>query len=105
MLLMFCAVHILEGNVITPLLERKIVTLPPALTLCVQLLMASVTGAIGVGLAAPLTAVALGIAQAFLPSESHPGDAPSDKTEHVTPEHATGFTPPDRPERAIHRII
>ncbi|HEV2486839.1 MAG TPA: AI-2E family transporter [Terracidiphilus sp.] len=69
-LLLFCTAHLLEGNVITPLLEWKIVTLPPALTLAVQLLLASVTGAIGVALAAPLTAVALGILQVFLPSES-----------------------------------
>jgi predicted PurR-regulated permease PerM len=69
-LLLFGTAHILEGNVITPLLERKIATLPPALTLAAQLLLATVTGAIGVALAAPLTAVALGILQVLLPPES-----------------------------------
>ena len=82
-LLLFCAVHILEGNVITPLLERKIVTLPPALTLSVQLLMATTTGAIGVALAAPLTAAALGIAQVFLPTESQPLEVPFAKSKHA----------------------
>jgi predicted PurR-regulated permease PerM len=69
-ILLFCLAHILEGTVITPLLERQIVTLPPALTLAVQLLLASVSGAIGVALAAPLTAAALGILHVLLPPES-----------------------------------
>ena len=104
-LLLFCTAHLLEGNVVTPLLERKIVTLPPALTLAVQLLLASVTGAIGVALAAPLTAVALGILQVFLPSESQPLDVPSAKNEHAPPEDETGFAPPEDPQRTIHRIV
>lgn len=66
----YCVAHFLEGNVITPLAERKIVRLPPALTLAVQLLLASVAGALGVALAAPLTAVMLGVADVLLPSES-----------------------------------
>jgi predicted PurR-regulated permease PerM len=66
----YCAAHFLEGNVITPLAERKIVRLPPALTLAVQLVMASVAGALGVALAAPLTAVILGVADVLLPSDA-----------------------------------
>jgi predicted PurR-regulated permease PerM len=62
--------HFLEGNVITPLAERKIVRLPPALTLAVQLLLASVAGALGFALAAPLTAVILGVADVLLPSDA-----------------------------------
>jgi predicted PurR-regulated permease PerM len=68
----FCVAHFLEGNVITPLAERKIVRLPPALTLAVQLLMASLAGALGVALAAPLTAVILGVAGVLLPSDAAP---------------------------------
>jgi predicted PurR-regulated permease PerM len=63
----YCMAHFLEGNVVTPLAERKIVRLPPALTLAVQLLLASVAGALGVALAAPLTAVILGVADVLLP--------------------------------------
>ena len=65
----YCAAHFLEGNIVTPLAERKIVRLPPALTLAVQLSLASVAGALGVALAAPLTAVMLGVANTLLPSE------------------------------------
>jgi predicted PurR-regulated permease PerM len=72
-LLLFGLVHFLEGNVVTPLAERKIVTLPPALTLSVQLLLASVTGVLGIAIAAPITAVLLGIMNAGL--------SPDDKTE------------------------
>jgi predicted PurR-regulated permease PerM len=70
-MLLFGIAHFLEGNIVTPLLERKIVTLPPALTLAVQLLLASVTGAIGIVLAAPLTAAILGILLVIHPSDSH----------------------------------
>lgn len=66
----YCVAHFLEGSVITPLAERKIVRLPPALTLAVQLLLASVAGALGVALAAPITAVMLGIADVLLPPKS-----------------------------------
>ena len=45
----------------SPLVDRGIVKLPPSLTLTVQLLLGLVAGALGVALAAPLTAVALSI--------------------------------------------
>jgi len=67
--LLFMLVHFLEGNVITPLLERKIVRLPPALTLTMQLLFAVGGGALGVALAAPFTAAAMGVFEVLLPEE------------------------------------
>ena len=69
--LLFAAAHFLEGSIVMPLLERKIVSLPPALTLTAQLLLASVAGPIGVVLAAPLTAAGLGILQAFQGERPH----------------------------------
>jgi predicted PurR-regulated permease PerM len=71
-ILLFGTGHFLEGNIVTPLLERKIVTLPPALTLTVQLFLASITGAIGVVLAAPLTAAILGVLMVLHPADSQP---------------------------------
>lgn len=67
---LFCLVHILEGNIITPLAERTIVRLPPALTLALQLLLASLAGLLGVALAAPITAVGLAVAEVLLPPET-----------------------------------
>ncbi len=69
-ILLFLLVHFLEGNIITPLLERQIVRLPPALTVTAQLLLAVVAGPLGVALAAPLTAIAIGIFQVLLPNDS-----------------------------------
>jgi len=68
--LLFALVHFLEGNVITPLLQRQIVRLPPALTLTVQLLLAVIAGPLGVALAAPITAAALGVFKAILPADT-----------------------------------
>ena len=69
-LALYCLAHFLEGNIITPLAERTIVRLPPALTLALQLLLASVAGGLGVVMAAPLTAVLLSVADVLLPPES-----------------------------------
>jgi predicted PurR-regulated permease PerM len=71
-ILLFLLVHFLEGNIITPLLERQIVRLPPALTMTAQLLLAVVAGPLGLALAAPLTAVAIGTFQVLLPDDNLP---------------------------------
>lgn len=87
-LLLFGLVHFLEGNVVTPLAERKIVTLPPALTLSLQLLLASFTGILGVAMAAPITAALLGLLNVLLPPvAAHPADAVPAK---LGPEPAVG---------------
>jgi predicted PurR-regulated permease PerM len=57
--LLFWAVHALEGFLITPIANRAAVDLPPGLTLSAQLLLAFLAGGIGIALAAPLTAVVL----------------------------------------------
>jgi predicted PurR-regulated permease PerM len=49
----------LEGYVLTPLVQRKAVELPPALLILTQVLMGTLGGGIGLVLAAPLTAAAL----------------------------------------------
>jgi predicted PurR-regulated permease PerM len=66
---LFLLVHFLEGNLITPLLERRIVSLPPALTMTAQLFLAVIAGPLGLALAAPLTAAALGILDVLLPPD------------------------------------
>lgn len=64
-ILLFCLAHLLHGNVVTPLADRRIVRLLPFLTLTMQLL-ACVAGALGVALAAPLTAVLMALAGVLL---------------------------------------
>lgn len=48
-----------EGFFITPTIHRRIIALPPALILCVQLILASLIGFIGVFVAMPIVAVGM----------------------------------------------
>lgn len=57
--LLFWGVHAFEGFFVTPLIERGAVKLPPALTIAMQVLLGITAGALGVALAAPLTAVGI----------------------------------------------
>jgi predicted PurR-regulated permease PerM len=54
---LYLGLHILEGYVLLPLIQRRAVHLPPALTLAAQLLFADLMGPLGLFVAAPLTVV------------------------------------------------
>lgn len=56
--LLFLAIQLAEGYLLMPLIERRTVALPPALTIVVQVLMGALFGMAGVALATPLAAVA-----------------------------------------------
>jgi predicted PurR-regulated permease PerM len=55
----FLAVHIAEGYFLTPLVQRRAVYLPPALTILAQVLMAVLLGFLGLALATPMAAAVL----------------------------------------------
>lgn len=57
--ILYVCVQTVESYLITPLIERKTVALPPALTITAQLSMGLIAGGIGVIVATPLTAVGL----------------------------------------------
>jgi predicted PurR-regulated permease PerM len=57
--LLYVAVQTIESYVLTPLLQQKAVSLPPALTITAQLIMAGFVGGMGLALATPLTVVVL----------------------------------------------
>lgn len=57
--LLYIGIQLIESYVITPLIQRKTVSLPPGLTLGAQVLMGVLFGMLGVALATPLTAAAL----------------------------------------------
>jgi predicted PurR-regulated permease PerM len=57
--LAFFAIQTAEGYIITPIIERKTVKLPPALTAAAQLTLGLSAGLLGVALAAPLTAAVM----------------------------------------------
>jgi predicted PurR-regulated permease PerM len=49
----------LESDVLTPILQQRMVNLPPVLTIAVQVLLGVVAGAMGLIFAAPLTAAGM----------------------------------------------
>lgn len=82
---LYVVAQTLEGYVLSPLVQKKMVLLPPALTISVQVLLGVLVGGIGVALAAPLTAVGLVLVKmlyvedvlhepAELPTEAHEKD-------------------------------
>jgi len=56
---LFFAVELLEGNLLLPLVQRRTVELPPAVTLFSIFLMGALFGLVGILVAAPLAAVVL----------------------------------------------
>lgn len=55
-LILYFGIQMVESYLITPLIEKKMVALPPALTLMWMVLMGTLTGILGLILAAPLLA-------------------------------------------------
>lgn len=55
--LLFIGLQVLEGYILLPLIERRTVSLPPALTIAMQVLLGSLFGLSGIALATPFAAV------------------------------------------------
>ena len=62
-LILFIIVQIIESNVVTPMIERRTVELPPALTVVAQLALGILIGGLGLVLATPLLAVVMVLVQ------------------------------------------
>ncbi len=62
-LLLFVGVQLLESNLVTPMIERRTVEIPPALTIVFQLALAVLVGGLGLVLATPLLAVLIVVIQ------------------------------------------
>ncbi len=56
-LAVYCVIQFLEGNVLTPLIQRKAVSLPPALIMASLVIMGLLFGFVGIILATPFAAV------------------------------------------------
>lgn len=54
-LLLYLALHLVEGYLLIPLVQRRAIHLPPALTLMAQILLGELSGIMGLLVAAPLT--------------------------------------------------
>ena len=57
--LLYIVVHLIEGYIRVPLVQRRVVPLPPALTLSAQIILGVVAGFLGLLLATPLVAAAI----------------------------------------------
>lgn len=57
--ILFAVVQTLEGNVIAPLIQKRTVDLPPALTILSQTVLGTLFGVMGLILATPLTAATM----------------------------------------------
>lgn len=62
-LILFIIVQIIESNVVTPMIERRTVELPPALTIIAQLALGVLIGGLGLVLATPLLAFIMVLVQ------------------------------------------
>ena len=60
---LYVGVQVIESNVVTPLIERETVELPPALTIVFQLALGILIGGVGLILATPLLAVIMVLVQ------------------------------------------
>jgi predicted PurR-regulated permease PerM len=56
---LYLAIQTVESYAITPLIQRRTVSMPPALTITSQIVLGVLVGAIGVAVATPLTAAAM----------------------------------------------
>jgi predicted PurR-regulated permease PerM len=52
---LYLGLHLLEGYILLPLVQRRAVDMPPALTLTMQVLLGQLLGLMGLFVAAPLT--------------------------------------------------
>lgn len=77
-IVLFLAIQTVESYLITPLIERKAVRLPPALTITAQVLFTLIAGPLGLLLADPLLAVLMVLVQML-----YVEDALGDELPHV----------------------
>jgi len=92
---LYIAVQTIESYVITPRMQEETVSLPPALTISMQLLFGVLFGVLGLALATPLAAVLLRISHRFYVSDYLDREdiaERSETTEH-TPEGGVALRP------------
>jgi predicted PurR-regulated permease PerM len=92
-LALYVGVQLIESNIVTPIIERETVELPPALTIVFQLALAVLVGGLGLVLATPLLAVIMVVVQ-MVYIEDILGDKNTDLAERTTPSAEAAATPP-----------
>jgi predicted PurR-regulated permease PerM len=88
-LILFVVVQLIESNLVTPLIERRTVELPPVLTIFAQLALTILVGAVGLILATPILAVVMVLVQTIYIQDIL-GDEPENLTEDNQQKDKTG---------------
>ena len=83
-LALFVGVQLIESNLVTPMIERRTVELPPVLTIVSQLALTILVGAVGLILATPILAVVMVLVQTL-----YIQDVLGDKADNLGKEFAT----------------
>lgn len=76
---LYLGVQTVESYIITPMIQKKAVELPPALLITMQLVLGTLIGLIGVAIAAPLTAVGMVVARRLFVVGDMEHEAPEDR--------------------------
>jgi len=89
-LLLYLGLQFLESYVVTPMIQRRAVKLPPAMLVLAQVLLGVLAGPLGIALAAPLTALGLVLTRELYVKEPEmlpepDGEAETDAAEASSP--------------------
>jgi predicted PurR-regulated permease PerM len=76
-LAIFTALHVIEGYVLTPLLARAAVHLPPAITLSTQVIFSVLVGPLGLTFSTPLLVLGISTVKAWRNQASSQATAPA----------------------------
>ena len=95
-LILYIIVQLIESNLITPMIERETVELPPALTIISQLALGVLIGGLGLVLATPLLAVIMVLVQMV-----YIQDVLGDKNTEIVDENEEKLTAEDAEEIKI----
>ena len=89
---LFVGVQLIESNLVTPLIERRTVELPPVLTIVAQLALTILFGAVGLILATPILAVIMVLVQTLYIQDVL-GDKPENLPEDNDPKNTDDVLP------------
>lgn len=95
-LILFVAVQLIESNLVTPMIERRTVELPPVLTIVSQLALTILFGAVGLILATPILAVVMVLVQTLYIQDVL-GDVTTNLPEDTAPANEDNILPTDAP--------
>ena len=78
--LLYLAIQTVESYAVTPLIQRRTVSMPPALTIMSQIVLGVLVGGIGVAVATPLTAAAMTMVRMLYVEDLLEQEAPAQRS-------------------------